>query len=162
MTTSRRPNRRHAPLTGGHRASISHPCPVGADDGYALTLFLVAFTMTLLVVTALTVDGGRILSGRRSASTTAFAAARIGAQSYTVSESGAVVLNPALIAWRVDTYLNEKGFPVHSVTVSGDVVTVTIEHHVTTVLLHLAGVSTKTVSAYGDARPISGVTRAGG
>ena len=132
------------------------------DSGYVLTLFLVAFTVTLLVVTALTVDGGRILSGRRAASTTAFAAARLGAQSYTVGESGGVVLDQALIVSRVDAYLTEKGFPDHSVTVVGDVVTVTIQHHVETVLLHLAGVRTKTVHAQGDARPISGITKAGG
>jgi hypothetical protein len=142
---------------GGHKGDGHRD-----DDGYVLTFFVVAFALTLLVVTALTVDGGRILAGRRAASTMAFTAARVGAQSYAVNEQGVVAIDPALAAASADAYLNDQGFGDHSVGISGDVITVTVHNRVTTVLLHLVGIGSKTVTAVGNARPASGITKEGG
>jgi Flp pilus assembly protein TadG len=132
-----------------------------SDDGYALTMFLVVFSFTFLVITAMVVDGGRILSARREASNAAFTAARIGAQSATVDQLG-YVFDEVEAKSRAGAYLNEKGFPSHSIDVTCAptpkcTVRVTINGTATLVLLPMIGQKTKSFIVAGSARPATGI-----
>jgi hypothetical protein len=68
---------------------------------------------------------------------------------------------PQAIA-QAEAYLADQGFPDHAVTATTGTVTVTVRYRVSTVLLHLIGISSKTVTATGVARPAVGITKEGG
>lgn len=134
------------------------------DCGYALTMFLVVFTFTLLIVTAMVADGGRILTGRRDASNAANTAARVASQGYEIDDTVGYRFNPARAEQLADAYLNQAGFPNHSVRAectTGCTVTVTISHSIKMVLLHMIGISTKTVTVKATAHPAIGVQAEG-
>jgi Flp pilus assembly protein TadG len=132
------------------------------DDGYALTMFLVVFSFTFLVITAMVVDGGRILSTRRDASNAAFTAARVGAQSAKVDRVG-YVFDEAEATARAGEYLNDKGFPDHSIDVTCAptpkcTVRVTINGTATLVLMPMIGKSSQGFTVHASARPAVGIT----
>jgi Flp pilus assembly protein TadG len=132
------------------------------DDGYALTMFLVVFSFTFLVITAMVVDGGRILSARRDASNAAFTAARVGAQSAKVDPLG-YVFDEAEATSRAGAYLNDKGFPNHSIDVTCAptpkcTVRVTVNGTTTLVLMPMIGKSSQGFTVVGSARPAVGIT----
>jgi Flp pilus assembly protein TadG len=119
-------------------------------------------TLTLLVASALTIDGGRILAGRRAASNAAFSASRVGGQFVTVKPSSDVEINQPLAIAQAEAYLADQGFPDHSVSATPGTVTVTVHYRVSTVLLRMIGIDAKTVTATGVARPAIGITTEGG
>ena len=134
----------------------------GSDDGYALTMFLVVFSFTFLIITAMVVDGGRILSARRDASNAAFTAARVGAQSAKTDRVG-YVFDEVEAKSRAGAYLNEKGFPDHSIDVTCApapkcTVRVTINGTATLVLMPMIGQKTKSFVVHASARPAVGIT----
>jgi Flp pilus assembly protein TadG len=134
------------------------------DRGYALTMFLVVFTFTLLIVTAMVADGGRILSGRRDASNAANTAARVASQGYEIDDTVGYRFNPARAEQLADAYLNDVGFPSHSVRVecnTGCTVTISVNHTIKMVLLHMINVPTKTVTVKATAHPAVGVQTEG-
>jgi Flp pilus assembly protein TadG len=131
------------------------------DDGYALTMFLVVFSFTFLVITAMVVDGGKILSARREASNAAFTAARIGTQSAKVDQVG-YVFDEVEAKSRASAYLNEKGYSSHSIGVTCAptpqcTVRVTINGTASLVLLPMIGQKTKSFTVVGSARPAVGI-----
>ncbi len=133
----------------------------GNDDGYALTMFLVVFSFTFLVITAMVVDGGKILSARRDASNAAFTAARVGAQSAKVDQVGQV-FDEVEAKSRAGAYLNDKGFPDHSIDVTCAPtpkcdVRVTINGTATLVLMPMIGQKTKSFTVHASARPAVGI-----
>jgi Flp pilus assembly protein TadG len=133
----------------------------GNDDGYALTMFLVVFSFTFLIITAMVVDGGRILSARRDASNAAFTAARVGAQSAKTDRVG-YVFDEAEAKFRAGAYLNDKGFPNHSIDVTCAptpkcLVRVTINGTATLVLMPMIGQKTKSFTVHASARPAVGI-----
>ena len=132
------------------------------DDGYALTMFLVVFSFTFLIITAMVVDGGRILSARRDASNAAFTAARVGAQSAKVDQVG-YVFDEAEAKVRAGAYLNDKGFPNHSIDVTCAptpkcTVRVTVNGTATLVLMPMIGKSSQGFTVVGSGRPAVGIT----
>jgi Flp pilus assembly protein TadG len=134
----------------------------GNDDGYALTMFLVVFSFTFLVITAMVVDGGRILSARRDASNAAFTAARVGAQSANVDRVG-YVFDEVEAKSKASSYLNDKGFPDHSIDVTCAptpkcTVRVTINGTATLVLMPMIGKSGQGFTVHASARPAVGIT----
>jgi Flp pilus assembly protein TadG len=131
------------------------------DDGYALTMFLVVFSFTFLIITAMVVDGGRILSARRDASNAAFTAARVGAQAAKVDRVG-YVFDEAEARTVAGAYLNDKGFPNHLIDVTCSpspkcIVRVTISGTATLVLLPMIGQKTKSFVVRASARPATGI-----
>jgi Flp pilus assembly protein TadG len=131
------------------------------DDGYALTMFLVVFSFTFLVITAMVADGGRILTARRDASNAAFTAARVGAQSAKVDRVG-YVFDEAEARSRAGAYLNDKGFPNHSIDVTCAptpkcTVKVTVTSAAKLVLMPMIGKSTQAFTVVGSARPAVGI-----
>src|SRR5436309_15064530 len=100
----------------------------GRGDGGSVTAFVVVFTMALLAVAGLVVDGGYMLAGRRAAFDEAEAAARAGAQAVdedALRQGGAVVVQPDEARQRVADYLARTGHE-GTVEVNGDSVTVHI------------------------------------
>jgi hypothetical protein len=148
---------RHRSATPSGQAAIAE-----RDQGFALTVFLVSMTLTLLVAGALTIDGGRILAGRRAASNAAFSASRVGGQFVIVRPTSDVEIDVPQAIAQAEAYLADQGFPDHAVTATTGTVTVTVRYRVSTVLLHLIGISSKTVTATGVARPAVGITKEGG
>jgi Flp pilus assembly protein TadG len=132
------------------------------DDGYALTMFLVVFSFTFLIITAMVVDGGRILSARRDASNAAFTAARVGAQAAKVDRVG-YVFDEADAKAKAGAYLDDKGFPNNSIDVTCSptpkcTVKVTITGAAKLVLMPMIGKATQSFTVAGSARPAVGIT----
>lgn len=130
-----------------------------SDEG-SVTVFVVGLTLALMMVAGLVYDGGRILAARRQAHDLADNAARAAAQAVDLDalRSGAPVeLDPLDAQVAAEGYLATTGH-TGEVLVTAD----TVEVHVTIttpmVLLQLAGISERTVTASGEARLVRGIT----
>ena len=126
---------------------------LGDRDAGMVTAFVVIFTLALLVMAGLVLDGGLALSDKVRAVDDAQAAARAGAQAIDIPlyrSTGQITLDPAQAATDAEQYLAEAG-QTGTVSVSGDQVTVTITVSQPTQLLALAGISHLTVSGTGTA-----------
>ena len=133
------------------------------DERGTVTAFVACFTIALLLVAGLVIDGGFTLAARRDAFNDANAAARAGAQALdedALRSTGEVRLVPSRARARALEYLAAVGIE-GTVDVVGDTVTV----HVTTTrqatLLGIAGIGPFTIHADGTARAVRGV-RTGG
>lgn len=124
-----------------------------------VTAFVASFTMALLAVAGLVVDGGYILAARQRAYDEADAAARAGAQAVDVDalRSGdRATLTTSEAQRRVDEYLRDTGH-AGIVEVSGDQVTVRITYDQSLVLLNAFGVGPVTIEATGTASAVQAV-----
>lgn len=132
-------------------------------DRGMVTAFVVVFAMALVFVTALVVDGGRMLAEHRHVDNLADSAARAGAQAISdeaVRTGQAVVLDPSGAAAAACSFLATAGRPCGggtSASVDGNRVTVTVRSTID--LLLLPG-GTKPVSARGAACVAIGITDA--
>lgn len=129
-----------------------------------VTVFVVGLTLALMMVAGLVYDGGRILAARRQAHDVADNAARAGAQAVDVDalRAGAPVeLDPLAAQVAAEDHLALTGH-VGEVSVTGDSVEVTVTITTSMVLLQLAGVPERTVTASGRARLVRGITGPGG
>jgi uncharacterized membrane protein len=131
------------------------------DHGYALTMFTVAFTLALVLVVGLVVDGGAILAERRRAISTADAAARIGAADVGRNESGRTVIETEKARQDIASYLGAKGVSYDIAFVCADgctAVVVTVHSTAHLRILGGLGVSARQVSATISARPARGAS----
>lgn len=124
-----------------------------------VTAFVASFTVALLAVAGLVVDGGYLLAAQQRAYDEADAAARAGAQAIDVEalrsgERATVTTTEA--QRRVDEYLRDTGHE-GIVEVNGDQVTVRITHEQSLVLLDTFGVGPVTIDATGTATAIQAV-----
>lgn len=133
------------------------------DDRGTVTAFVACFTIALLAVAGLVVDGGLTLAARRRAFNDANAAARSGAQAVdeaTLRSTGDIRIQPGRARTLAIDHLAAAGLS-GTVDVVGDTVTV----HVTTTqnltILGMFGLGPLTIKADGSARAVQGV-RAGG
>lgn len=120
-----------------------------------VTAFVVGLTLACLLAAGLALDGGRIVAARLQVSDVAANAARAGAQQVVGLRSGDLSLDPAraeAAARRVLDAARATG----SVEVSGRSITVTASLTQAMLLLRLAGVSSRTVSATATARSEQG------
>lgn len=124
-------------------------------------MFVVLFIVALLVLMGLVVDGGAALTARQAATDEAEQAARAGAGSLSTSalRSGTVVLDPATAVKVAEAFTVAVGHP-GTATVSGGVVTVTVQYRIGTSLLGIVGVDTLPVAGSASAVDVSGVTGA--
>jgi hypothetical protein len=130
-----------------------------SEEG-SVTVFVVGLTMALMMVAGLVYDGGQILAARRQAHDLADNAARAGAQAVDLDalRSGAPVeLNPLGAQVAAEDYLALTGH-TGEVRVTADTVEVTVTITTPMVLLQLAGISERTVTASGQARLVRGIT----
>src|SRR5438094_10612485 len=98
------------------------------DERGTVTAFVVGFTLALLVVAGLVVDGGGLLASRRVVINEAEAAARAGAQAVdpaSLRADGPVVVDTAAAQQRARDYLATTGH-TGVVSIKGDTVTVTV------------------------------------
>lgn len=118
-----------------------------------VTAFVVIFTVALLAMAGLVLDGGLALSAKVQAIDDAQAAARAGAQAINIPlyrSTGQITLDPAHATADAEHYLAQSGH-TGTVTVDGDQVTVTVTISQPTQILSLVGIDHIPVSATGSA-----------
>ena len=133
------------------------------DEGGMVTAFVVIFTIALLLLAGLVIDGGLTLAARVQAIDEAQAAARAGAQAIDIPlfrSTGQIVLDPVQANQAAESYLAATG---HSgtVQVSGDDVDVTVSITQPMQILGIGGVGSLTVTGHGTAAAQYGVTGPG-
>ncbi len=125
----------------------------------AVTAFVAAFSVALLAVAGLVVDGGYMLAGQRAAFDEAEAAARAGTQAVdedTLRRGGGVVVQPEAARQRVADYLGRSGH-AGTVEVNGDTVTVHVTVTQRLAILGIVGVGPVTLHASGTAHGVRAV-----
>ena len=130
-----------------------------ADDGGQVTAFVVVFTVALVFVAGLVVDGGALLTTKRCAINTAEQAARAGAQALSIDDiraTGAQTLDPDRAAAAAHDYLGAVGHR-GTVAVDGGRVTVTVAIPRRPLILGIGGLRTVTVTGQATARNARGV-----
>lgn len=133
------------------------------EERGTVTAFVVSFTVAMLAVAGLVVDGGYTLATRRQAFNEANAAARAGAQAIdegALRSSGAVRLQEGRARSLAMDHLTAAGLD-GTVEVVGDTVTVHVTTTQTLALLGIIGIGPFTIEAQGSARAVKGV-RTGG
>jgi Flp pilus assembly protein TadG len=121
----------------------------------AAAAVVVLFTIALISVAGLVIDGGYALGAQRRAMNAAEQAARAGADQLDQGalRDGHVRVDPARAQAAALDYLHAAG--LHgSVTISGDTVTVTVQTEQATTLLQIVGVRSLPITATASARSI--------
>jgi hypothetical protein len=126
---------------------------LGEPESGMVTAFVVIFTVALIVMAGLVLDGGLALSAKVQAIDDAQAAARAGAQALNIPlyrSTGQITLDPGQATADAERYLANSG---HSgtVQVTGEQVIVTVTISQPTQILSLAGIDQITVSGSGTA-----------
>jgi Flp pilus assembly protein TadG len=127
------------------------------DDRGAITLFVVVFTVALLVAVGLVVDGGGKVRALQRADEAAREAARAGSQMLDVPAAvrgDDVSIDPASAGRAARAYLDAAGVE-GTVDVQGDAVQVSTSVTYRPVFLGVAGVGPITVTGSASARPIT-------
>jgi len=125
---------------------------VGEEDGM-VTAFVVVFTLALLLIAGLVLDGGLTLAAKVQAIDEAQAAARAGAQAINVPTyraTGQIILDPARATADAEDYLAAVGHR-GTVTVNGNQVTVTVSITQPMQILSIGGIDHLTVTGTGTA-----------
>jgi Putative Flp pilus-assembly TadE/G-like len=123
------------------------------DEG-SVSGFVVVITLLLVICAGLVIDGARVVGAKVSAADQAENAARAGAQELVALRSGAWALDPVRATNTANAYLAAHGVS-GMVSVSPHRITVTVRSTVSTTLLALVGVSSKSVSATRSSDPVS-------
>ena len=126
---------------------------LGDTESGMVTAFVVIFTLALLLMAGLVLDGGLALAARVRAIDDAQAAARAGAQAIdipTYRATGQITLDPAQATADAEHYLAAAG-NTGIVAVNGNQVTVTVTITQPTQILDLAGISHFTETGSGTA-----------
>lgn len=135
-------------------ATVARPRQPSEDsESGMVTAFVVIFTVALLVMAGLVLDGGLALSAKVQAIDDAQAAARAGAQAIDIPlyrSTGQITLEPNQATADAQHYLAEAGH-TGTVAVTGEQVTVTVTISQPTQILSLAGIGHLTVTGSGTA-----------
>jgi hypothetical protein len=126
---------------------------LGDAESGMVTAFVVIFTLALLLMAGLVLDGGLALAAKVQAIDDAQAAARAGAQAIdipTYRASGQITLDPTQAAAEAERYLAAAGH-TGTVSVNGEQVTVTVTITQPTQILDLAGIDHLTETGTGTA-----------
>lgn len=125
------------------------------DERGAATIFVVLFTLALLAVAGLVIDGGYALGAKREAMNTAEQAARAGADSLNQGalRDGQTVVDPGRAVNAAQSYLGQVGAQ-GTVGIAGGEVTVTVTSRQDTKLLSAVGVGSIPVRATATALSI--------
>jgi hypothetical protein len=124
-----------------------------ADESGMVTAFVVVFTLALLAMAGLVLDGGLTLAAKVRAIDGAQAAARAGAQAIDIPlyrATGHITLDATQAVADAERYLAGAG-QTGTVAVTGDEVTVTVRLTQPTQILSIVGVDTLAVSGTGSA-----------
>ena len=118
-----------------------------------VTAFVVIFTLALLAMAGLVLDGGLALAAKVHAIDDAQAAARAGAQAIDIPlyrSTGTITLDPAEATADAQDFLAAAG-EHGTVTVAGETVSVTVTITQPTQILSVVGVDQLTVTGAGSA-----------
>ncbi|MCU4187357.1 hypothetical protein K6U06_23545 [Acidiferrimicrobium sp. IK] len=129
-----------------------HARPGDAESGM-VTAFVVIFTLALLLMAGLVLDGGLALAAKVQAIDDAQAAARAGAQAIdipTYRATGQITLDAAQATTDAERYLTAAGRS-GTVAVNGEQVTVTVTISQPTQILSVAGIGDLTETGTGTA-----------
>jgi Flp pilus assembly protein TadG len=129
------------------------------DERGTVTAFVAVFTVALLAVAGLVVDGGFVLAARRQAFDEAEAAARAGAQAVDIDSlraGGPVRFDPDAARAKALDYLAATGHR-GLVDVVGDTVRVHVAFERDMTMLGLLGLGPVTIDGDGEARGVRGV-----
>lgn len=125
----------------------------GEPESGMVTAFVVIFTLALIVMAGLVLDGGLALSAKVQAIDDAQAAARAGAQAIDIPiyrSTGQITLDPTQATSDAQRYLADAGH-TGTVAVNGEQVIVTVTISQPTQILSVAGIDHLTVSGTGTA-----------
>jgi hypothetical protein len=125
---------------------------LGEEDGM-VTAFVVIFTLALLAMAGLVLDGGLALAAKVHAIDDAQAAARAGAQAIDIPlyrSTGTITLDPAQAVADAQGFLAAAG-EHGSASVAGETVTVNVTITQPTQILSIVGVDQLTVTGTGSA-----------
>lgn len=122
--------------------------------------FIVLFTVTLLAVAGLVIDGGYALGAKREAMNEAEQAARAGADALNQGalRDGTIQVDPGKAVTAAQNYLNSIG-ATGTVHVKGGEVTVTVSTQQKTAILSAVGVDSIPVKASATALSIDQDTK---
>jgi hypothetical protein len=126
---------------------------LGERESGMVTAFVVIFTLALLLMAGLVLDGGLALAAKVQAIDDAQAAARAGAQAIdipTYRATGQITLDPAQATVDAQHYLATAGH-AGTVAVNGNQVTVTVTISQPTQILSIAGIGHLTETGSGTA-----------
>ena len=128
---------------------------LGDAESGMVTAFVVIFTLALVLMAGLVLDGGLALAAKVQAIDDAQAAARAGAGAQAIDiptyrASGQITLDPAQAAADAERYLAAAGH-TGTVSVNGEQVTVTVTITQATQILSLAGIDHLTETGTGTA-----------
>ncbi len=127
-------------------------CRLGDEEGM-VTAFVVIFTLALLAMVGLVLDGGLALAAKVHAIDDAQAAARAGAQAIDIPlyrSTGTITLDPAQAVADAQGFLAAAG-EHGSASVAGETVTVNVTITQPTQILSLAGIDHLTETGTGTA-----------
>lgn len=128
------------------------------DERGAVTVFVVIFTVALLLGAGLVIDGGSILNSRREAINEAEAAARAGAQAVVDPRTGEL---DARAATRLaEQYMSRTGHS-GSASVDGDTINVEVGFERPMMILGIGGLHSASIKGHGQARGARGVAQEG-
>ena len=126
---------------------------LGEAESGMVTAFVVVFTLALVAMAGLVLDGGLALSAKVQAIDDAQAAARAGAQAIDIPLyrlTGQINLDAQQATQDAEGFLARSGH-TGSVTVDGEQVTVTVTIRQSTQILSLVGIGQLTESGTGTA-----------
>jgi Flp pilus assembly protein TadG len=133
---------------------------LGTDEGAIIT-FVVLITVALLAMAGLVIDGGYTLAARQEAANTAEQAARAGADALSrdsLRSGEPVRVDPTAAASAARDYLAAVGHR-GEVTVSGELVTVTVHVSQRMAILSAFGINEIRVSGRSTARGLTGIVQ---
>lgn len=129
----------------------------------SVTIFVVVFTVALLMIGGLVIDGGYTLAAHRRAFNEAEAAARAGAQAIDLDalrSTGVVKLDVDAAKTRAEDYLASTGHQ-GSVEIDGDTVRVHVSFRQPMLILSAVGVGPLEIDGDGTAKAVRGVLTGG-
>jgi hypothetical protein len=124
------------------------------DQRGSISGFVVVLLIAVMGFAGLVIDGARIVATKVSAADHAENAARAGAQEVERLRSGVFVLDPTKAEAAAQAYLAAHGIDGFA-TASPNKIVVTVTSTVSTTLLSLVGVSSKTITATRSSTPVS-------
>lgn len=134
------------------------------DEAGAVLVFVVIWTLTVLVATGLLHEGGLILAAQRRAFAVAELAAQAGGQALDRdslrSAEDSVRIDPVGAIEEAHAYLGDAGYR-GTVTANEDSVTVRVRITQPVALLRLVGIGPSELVGVGTSRALRGTTREG-
>jgi Flp pilus assembly protein TadG len=127
------------------------------EDGVA-AMVVVLFTVALLAMAGLVIDGGYAMAANRRLTGQAEQAARVGADALnqdSLRDGGDPQVDPSRARSAAEGYLAKVGAPHGQISIDGGTVTVTLNSHTNTSILSAVGVTKLSTKGSASAESIN-------